>query len=659
VANTLLLVGVLYNRKSCTNNKEEDIICLISLDPKTKMVFFDSSDSVKKGGKKAADEEPTSLPCSCLSPRRWKKGGRDNELSDIIKSFDEKDDNEVVLDESVEVEAVEEDTAAEEVEETPEGGEIETSDGAAADSKDVPVSEETCVGADDAEDKKEAQDRDDGEEKENEEEEEVSVTEEAKKEANEELEMPDDDEDVRKSLLKLSKTKPHKPKPPRTPKKALFDDIPDDDSEASIEVLFRYMGCTQEAYGERYQNPTISASETIDTVNTMHTTGTYEDNDNDVIENIETIGTTDDNDDTKETANTDTKETADTDETTDDDDDDLLRSPSGTLLITDENDNEEATEPMDIGDTPNDEQLDDTTPNDEQLDETTPQALATYALSAPTDEKLDVTTPDEQLNGADEPSRAVDENVTEEQTSSTATQPVFTGLAVDTKAAVSDKPPQIDPKSAARDKVVSRVINSAKSPSVRKIALALQNAPKYPTTDYTAATNQVTECSEKENAGDSGSPSATKKEEKNAKEVNTKGALAGPTATLKASGSLSKVEEMDALIKSTRAWLHTQKAERKVMDNITAKAVSPTNARNAALPEMKKLETSLPETKSPSLTKIPLSPQPLSPRTLDSLLLSRKTAPSSGPKKSILEQLEEIRAKQRERESRAISPRSP
>jgi hypothetical protein len=245
------------------------------------------------------------------SPRRWKKGGRDNELSDIIKSFDEKDDNEVVLDESVGVEAVEEDAAAGEVEETPEGGEVETSDGAAADSEDVPVSEETCVGADDAEDKKEARV---GDEKQNE---------------SDTMNIP------LRDLVKV-----------------FIDYIPDDDSEASIEVLFRYMGCTQEAYGERYQNPTISATETMDTMNTMHTTGTYyDDNDNDVIENIETIKTTDDNDVTKETANTETNKTAD------DNNDDLLRSPSVTLLvITDENVNEEATEPMDIGDTPNDEQ---------------------------------------------------------------------------------------------------------------------------------------------------------------------------------------------------------------------------------------------------------------------------------------------------------------
>ena len=117
------------------------------------------------------------------------------------------------------------------------------------------------------------------------------------------------------------------------------------------------------------------------------------------------------------------------------------------------------------------------------------------------------------------------------------------------------------------------------------------------------------------------------------------------------SGPLSKVEEMDKLIKSTRAWLEKQKAERKVMDNATDKTLGP----KTTSPELKKLDTTLPETKSPPLTKKnSAQPQPLSPRTLDSLLLSRKTNPSDGPKRSILEQLEEIRAKQR-----LGSPRSP
>ena len=137
----------------------------------------------------------------------------------------------------------------------------------------------------------------------------------------------------------------------------------------------------------------------------------------------------------------------------------------------------------------------------------------------------------------------------------------------------------------------------------------------------------------------------------------------GPDTTLKPSGPLSKVEEMDKLIKSTREWLETQKAERQMTErkaiyNITAETVSPKNTSHSALPEMAKLDTSLPEIKSPISKKTPSSSaQPLSPRTLDSLLLSRKTTSSDGPKRSILEQLEEIRAKQRDRQP--LSPRSP
>jgi hypothetical protein len=359
------------------------------------------------------------------------------------------------------------------------------------------------------------------------------------------------------------------------------------------------MGCTEEVYGERYQ--TISASMTMDTMTTMHTEGTYEDSD--LIENIETIETIDDDDDDdiKETSNTDTNKATDDN----DDLDDILSSPSGALLVI-------------TGDN------DDISPSDEQQDDTTPE---------------------EQSDGVVEPSRAVEKKVTKEQTSS----PACTRLTVDTKGAAtvnptpvdakavaSDKASPIDSKSAAVDRIVSRISDSAQSASVRKIALALQSSPKYPTTDCTAFSGQATGCSKNK-----GSLYTKAQEDKNAMEVNTKAALAGTTTSLKASEPLSKVEEMDALIKSTRAWLQTQKAERKVVDNITAKASSPTNTRSAGavLPETKKLDTLLPETKAPSSTKM----QPLSPRTLDSLLLSRKTTPSDGPKKSILEQLEEKR----------------
>ena len=156
-----------------------------------------------------------------------------------------------------------------------------------------------------------------------------------------------------------------KKKPKPKPKKALVDDIPDDESEASIEVLFRYMGCTNEKYGEH----TISATMTMESA---YTYGTVDDDTNDLIENIETIETVDD-DDQVETAdtvdddeeekldtvteittdkitadptvdgNTDTSEPTvdvkvDSAEPTVDFDDGLLRSPSGRLLEDDDED---------------------------------------------------------------------------------------------------------------------------------------------------------------------------------------------------------------------------------------------------------------------------------------------------------------------------------
>ena len=70
-------------------------------------------------------------------------------------------------------------------------------------------------------------------------------------------EMPAPEDVEGKSLLNsVKKTKL------KTPKRALFDDIPDDESEASIEVLARYMGCTDQVYGEQ---PTISVDMTSGT----------------------------------------------------------------------------------------------------------------------------------------------------------------------------------------------------------------------------------------------------------------------------------------------------------------------------------------------------------------------------------------------------------
>ncbi|KAK1736564.1 hypothetical protein QTG54_012586 [Skeletonema marinoi] len=679
------------------------------------MVFFNSSDPAEMEREAAADEEPASLACSCMTPRRWKKGGEDNnELSDIVVSFDDKDDNR-----NAEAGPKEEEEEVREAEEKTDKVEFEK----VADSNDgTPTSEETCVGADNTEDNEVAQDGDDGDEKEDEgeapetgeAEEEPAVTfaaeeedetvlasptdddddeEEEAADEDGELEMPVEEDVAGKSLLKLAKTKPQKkqqtPKKPQTPKRALFDDIPDDESEASIEVLFRYMGCTQEAYGERYQYPTISATMTMETTGSYETSG----DNNDLIENIESIESIDDNDDANETANISTNENADdkdddaneTADDNDDDGDDLLRSPSGTLLINNDDDEEEANEPKDIAEsivdekkelfskeltssTPTAEQLDNTTPPDKQPADTTPidgqgdektSSDEQVDENTPMDEQSDDNAPtDAQLDGTVEQLCAVEKNITAEQTSAVA-KPEFNRLTVDTKADDSSNiPPPEDSRSAAMDRVVSRMSHSAMSPSVQKIALALHNAPKYPTTDY----SDEAQSGDKENSSHS---------ERNDKVVNTEdtpaeeqGEKEGPDTTLKPSGPLSKVEEMDKLIKSTREWLETQKAERqmterKAMHNITAETVSPKNTSHPALPEMAKLDTSLPEIKSPISKKTPSSSaQPLSPRTLDSLLLSRKTTSSDGrPKRSILEQLEEIRAKQREREP--MSPRSP
>ena len=294
---------------------------------------------------------------------------------------------------------------------------------------------------------------------------------------------------------------------------------------------------------------------------------------------------------------------------------------------------------------------------------------------------------------------AVKENDTKEQTSSAEAKPALNLLAVDTKLHESSNiPPPEDPRSDALDKLVTRLSHTAMSPSVRKAALALQNVPKYPTmqeipqrspdaankptTDYV----DETESGDEENA--SKLPSATDQGNDTDKEVkqedtllDEQGKKKDPATTSNESGTLSKVEEMDRLIKSTRAWLEKQKAERKaaernlnvkpteekVMDNTDTAVIENTKKKageNAQLTEenvmdktaslkntMKKLDITPLEMKSPISTKTLSSAKPLSPRTLDTLLVSRKTTPSDGPKKSILEQLEEIRKKQREREN--------
>jgi hypothetical protein len=592
------------------------------------------------------DEAPATFACSCLTPRRWKNG--ESDLSDIM-SFEERDAKEdVVADDPIaegrsasQEEATEEKTEAAKEDLRKALADLhnleEEVDDATNDSDDVPANEETeDVAKDDIEDKEEDQDVED--EEADQEEEKAAADEEEDEE--EELEMAPVSKDKEQampsprkdeSLLTLAKTKPRTVKPKPKPKKALVDDIPDDESEASIEVLFRYMGCTNEKYGEH----TISATMTMESA---YTYGTVDDGTNDLIENIETIETVDDDDDDQvETAdtvdddeenldtvieattdkttadptvdgNTDTSEPTvdvkvDSAEATVDFDDGLLRSPSGRLL---EDDDEEAT-------------ADDDTPTDAtdnipvaELGEQAPDAIQQSDSEVQIDNII-------KTAGA-----------------------MVAGLTIDTSSGLSDSPPESE---NATDSVISRMSTEALSPSVRKIALtlqsspkyskttnlnraplspsarkvsfALQNLPKYPTTDYVSATDG------KENST-SEAPSSDNKTE------GEQGEKQNPAT------SLSKVEEMDELIKSTRAWLHTQKTERKIMSNITVETVRPQN-------EVKKIDTSLPEKKTPLS-----SAQPLSPRTLDSLLLSRR---SGGPKKSVLEALEEVRAKQRERQS--------
>lgn len=585
------------------------------------------------------DEAPATFACSCLTPKRWKNG--ESDLSDIM-SFEERDAKEDVgVDDPIaegrsasQEEATEERTEAAKEDLRKALADLHNSeemDDATNHSDDVPANEEMDnVAKDDIEDKEEDQDVEDEEadqeeEKEAADEEEDEELEMAPVSKDEELEMPTPKKD--ESLLKLAKTKPRtvKPKPQPKPKKALVDDIPDDESEASIEVLFRYMGCTNEKYGEH----TISATMTMEST---YTYGTVDDDTYDLIENIETIETVVvDDDDQVETAdtadddeekldtvidvttnkttadptvdgNTDTSEPTvdvkfDSAEPTVDFDDGLLRSPSGRLL---EDDDEEA-------------KLD---------DEEAPAEDATNNVPVA---DLD--------NQAPDTIQQSDSEVQIDNIIKTAGAMVA-GLTIDTSPGQSNSPPESE---NATDSVISRMSTEALSPSVRKIALTLQSSPKYPRTTTTDYLNRA-----------QFSPSARKvsfalqnlrkypttdyASATDGKENSTSEAPSSDNKTT----SLSKLEEMDELIKSTRAWLHTQKTERKIMSNITVETVGPQN-------EVKKIDTSLPEKKTPLS-----SAQPLSPRTLDSLLLSRR---SGGRKKSVLEALEEVRAKQRERQS--------
>lgn len=580
------------------------------------------------------DEAPATFACSCLTPKRWKNG--ESDLSDIMMSFEERDAKEdVVVDDPIaegrsasQEEATEERTEAAKEDLRKALADLhnsEEADDATNDSDDVPANEETDnVAKDDIEDKEEDQDVEDEEadqeeEKEAADEEEDEELEMAPVSKDEELEMPSPKKD--ESLLKLAKTKPRtvKPKPQPKPKKALVDDIPDDESEASIEVLFRYMGCTNEKYGEH----TISATMTMESA---YTYGTVDDVTNDLIENIETIETVDDDDDddqveTADTADddeekldtvidvttdkttadptvdghTDTSEptvdvNVDSAEPTVDFDDGLLRSPSGRLL---EDDDEEAT-------------AEDATDN---------VPVAELDNQAP--DTIQQSDPEVQIDNIIKTAGAM-----------------VAGLTIDTSPVQSDSPPESE---KATDSVISRMSTEALSPSVRKIALTLQSSPKYPRTTTTDYLNraQFSPSARKVSFALQNLPKYPTTDYASATDGKENSTSEAPSSDNKTT-SLSKVEEMDELIKSTRAWLHTQKTERKIMSNITVETVGPQN-------EVKKIDTSLPEKKTPLS-----SAQPLSPRTLDSLLLSRR---SGGPKKSVLEALEEVRAKQRERQS--------
>ena len=326
-------------------------------------------------------------------------------------------------------------------------------------------------------------------------------------------------------------------------KRALFDDIRDDESEASVKVLLRYCGCNQECYGELYQN-----SSSFDTTGT----GSYEMSGgvNDLVQNIETIAATasDDNVDNNENG------------TTVDNGDDLLPSPSGKLLMSaDVNDDEKGNKMMGIAEaegvsveiSSNDgivvvdeeKQLSnhELTPTDHQPDEKTPIDEQPYD-EAPYDEQPNGNAPyDEQ---PDENAPIEPQAIQSKSGNIKCVQELM--IRCDdhrhSNHAVRVREVEVD--------IPSRMSHSAISPAGRgrKIALSLHNAPEYTTTKQ-----------------------HKEKHYHNNKEFNTEytpaavqGEKEGPVSTLKDSGALTNVEEMDMLIKSTRAWLETQKAERKV-----------------------------------------------------------------------------------------------
>eukprot|EP00984_Skeletonema_dohrnii_P023847 scaffold12953_cov123-Skeletonema_dohrnii-CCMP3373.AAC.2 len=399
--------------------------------------------------------------------------------------------------------------------------------------------------------------------------------------------------------------------------RALFDDddIRDDESEESIKVLLRYCGCNQEGYGKCYQNSTCSfetagtrlsyersgdGSDLIESIRTIEEAA--DDNDrvvedgttinihNDDGENVDgyneegyccyqnststsTCGNTtgsydyetskDDNIEAAAAAAAVADNNVDNNEnlSTGENDDDLLPSPSGKLLMSaGENYDAEAIEMLDIAEGLSVEVSSSSNEGNVVVDDDEEKQLSNDELT-PTDHQPDDTTPVVDQPGDEAP---FDEQPTgnapydEQPDESAPIEP----QAIQNKSGNIKRAQELMIRCndhrhsihACRVKEVevdipSRMSHSTMSPSVRgrQIALSLHDAPKYPTTKY------------------------VEKGDHNDKEVNTEctptavqGEKEGPVSTLEDSGALTNVEEMDMLIKSTRAWLETQKAERKV-----------------------------------------------------------------------------------------------
>ncbi|EJK57062.1 hypothetical protein THAOC_22934, partial [Thalassiosira oceanica] len=125
----------------------------------------------------------------------------------------------------------------------------------------------------------------------------------------------------------------------------------------------------------------------------------------------------------------------------------------------------------------------------------------------------------------------------------------------------------------------------------------------------------------------------------------------------KENGATVKVREVDALLSKTRAWL-VRHGEAKGSSGgragppLRALSTSSSSSGNGARPSALSLLGGDRTADKPSIVT-----KPLSPRTIDTLLGAAK-GPSPGdgaPKKSVMEQLAEIRAKQRSLEERQLA----